>query len=69
MIAVFSKHHGDFLELRAAPANMFKRIRFIDDIRGCDFIGIIRTRGWHNADIEAMRAYEALEKRQPELFK
>lgn len=69
MIAVFCKHMQDFKNIQASPANMFRRINNINDIRGIKFSGVIRVYDWYNGDDEIVDAYEQLTIKQPELFK
>ncbi len=68
MIAVFTKSQKDFIELNPTPIHEFKRIKNIDDIVGLKFSGVIRIFNWYDCDKGILDAYEALKRRQPELF-
>ena len=69
MIAIFSKTERQVkAELQLVPKNMFKIIRIPDDIRGIIFTGIILMYGCYD-DVQKRDALDALEERQPELFK
>lgn len=68
MIAVFCKNENYFIELGATPKNVFKRIRSIEDVRGIKFTGVLAISGWYVDSPKICEAYDALEKRQPELF-
>ena len=68
MIAVFCRYLRDFEELEPSPRKMFIRIRNINDIRGCKFIGIIKSHDWFRGEDEMREAYDHLRVRQPELF-
>jgi hypothetical protein len=68
LIAVFCRYERDFDDLTLAPKNMFRRIRNIDDIRGCSFIGVIGLYDWYNGEEKIMEAHDCLHIKQPELF-
>lgn len=67
MIAVFSKRR-DFEDLHGTPKNYFIHITDIQSIRGRIFTGVIAAYGWYE-DPKLRDAYDALQLRQPELFK
>lgn len=67
MVAVFCKTIKEFRNLDVSPKRVFKRITDVNDIRGRNFIGIIRIGEWYDRD-DLVKAYEYLQLEQPELF-
>lgn len=67
MIAIFSNNNRDFSHLNMSPEKEFIKVRDIDSISGRKFTGYILSLDWYKSE-KLIRAYEALQKRQPELF-
>lgn len=65
-IAVFIPAR-DERQMRLQPAKQFKIIRSVQDIRGCEFSGIITYFDWY-FDKDKEEAFAALISRQPELY-
>jgi len=76
-IAVFTKFHSDLDEHDLLPADAFKIIRKVEDVRGMTFDAVILFHGWSYLDFDGfnrravdsrIEAFEVLRQRQPNLF-
>jgi hypothetical protein len=64
MIAIFSSRRNNLM----ITAGTYKYITREEQVFGTNFTSVILTGNWYECK-EKVKAYEMLEKRQPELFK
>lgn len=68
MTAVFTRTQKDFDSMCFHPKKEFKRIRTKEDLRGINFLGVIKLMNWYDGEISIIEAYYSLQERHPELF-